>query len=235
MSPQLFSRTRAEAQQSSKMREIKTGAKKEGEIMKALIVYYSMYGHIHQMAEAVASGVQGVPGAEAVLRRVPETLTQEVLQKMGAIEAQKAFAHIPVCTVDELPGADAIIFGTPTRFGNMCGQMRQFLDATGQLWAKGALVGKVGSVFASSATQHGGQESTILSFHITLLHQGMIVVGLPYAFTGQMRIDEITGGSPYGASTIVGGKGERMPSENELSAARFQGRHVATITSKLVK
>ncbi|RPJ36565.1 MAG: NAD(P)H:quinone oxidoreductase, partial [Deltaproteobacteria bacterium] len=148
--------------------------------MKVLIVFYSMYGHIYKMAEAMAEGVRAVPGAEAILRRVPETLPADVLEKMGAVEAQKTFAHIPVCTVDELPGADAIIFGTPTRFGNMCGQMRQFLDATGQLWAKGALVGKVGSVFASSNTQHGGQESTILSFHITLLHQGMVVVGLPY-------------------------------------------------------
>jgi NAD(P)H dehydrogenase (quinone) len=137
--------------------------------------------------------------------------------------------------VEELKEADAIIFGTPTRFGNMCGQMRQFLDATGGLWAEGALIGKVGSVFAGSATQHGGQESTILSFHTTLLHHGMIVVGLPYAFQGQMRIDEISGNSPYGASTIAGGKGERMPSENELSAARFQGKHVTSIAKKLKK
>ena len=201
--------------------------------MKVLIVYYSLYGHIHAMAQAIAQGVQEVPGAEAVLRRVPETLSEEILGKMGALEAQKSLANIPVCGVAELPEADAIIFGTPTRFGNMCGQMRQFLDATGQLWAKGALVGKVGSVFTSSATQHGGQESTILSFHTTLLHQGMIIVGLPYAFDGQMRIDEITGGSPYGASTIAGGKGERMPSGNELAAARYQGKHVATITAKL--
>jgi len=203
--------------------------------MKVLIVYYSMYGHIHRMAEAVAEGAKEVKGAEVQICRVPETLPEEVLQKMGALEAQKALAHVPVCKVDDLPSADAIIFGTPTRFGNMCGQMRQFLDATGQLWAKGALVGKVGSVFTSSATQHGGQESTLLSFHITLLHQGMIVVGLPYAFQGQTRMDEITGGSPYGASTIVGPKGERMPSNNELAAARFQGRHVATIASKLAK
>ena len=152
---------------------------------------------------------------------------------MGAVEAQKNMENIPVATVDELGKADAVIFGTPTRFGNMCGQMRQFLDATGQLWLTGALVGKVGSVFASSATQHGGQESTILSFHNTLLHQGMVVVGWPYTFQGQMRIDEITGGSPYGSSTIAGGKGERMPSENELEGARFQGRHVATIAKKL--
>ena len=201
--------------------------------MKVLIVFYSMYGHIYHMAEAIAEGAKAVTGAEVTVRRVPETLPDDVLAKMGATEAQKAFSHIPVCTVDELASADAIIFGTPTRFGNMCGQMRQFLDATGQLWANGSLVGKVGSVFASSATQHGGQESTILSFHITLLHHGMVVVGLPYAFQGQMRIDEITGGSPYGASTIAGGEGERMPSDNELAAARFQGKHVAEIASKL--
>ncbi len=203
--------------------------------MKVLVVFYSMYGHVYRMAEAVSQGAREVPGADVVLRRVPETLPPEVLQKMGAVEPQKAFAHVPVCTVAELGEADAILFGTPTRFGNMCGQMRQFLDATGKLWAQGALVGKVGSVFASSNTQHGGQESTILSFHITLLHQGMIVAGLPYAFEGQMRMDEITGGSPYGASTIAGPKGDRMPSENELAAARFQGRHVASIAAKLAK
>jgi NAD(P)H dehydrogenase (quinone) len=203
--------------------------------MKVLIVYYSMYGHVHQMAEAIAAGVREEAGAEAVLRRVPETLPVEVLEKMGAIEAQKAFAHIPVCTVDELVSADAIIFGTPTRFGNMCGQMRQFLDATGQLWAKGALVGKVGSVFASTATQHGGQESTLLSFHITLLHHGMLIAGLPYTYPGQSTIDEITGGSPYGATTIAGGQGQRQPSENELAGARFQGKYVAGIAAKLKK
>jgi len=202
--------------------------------MKVLIVYYSTYGHVNKMAEAVAEGVNQVDGAEAVMRRVPETLPRDVLAQMGAVDAQQAIAHVPICTVDELASADAVIFGTPTRFGNMCGQMRQFLDATGQLWAQGALVGKVGSVFTSCATQHGGQESTILSFHITLLHHGFVVVGLPYAFQGQMRIDEITGGSPYGASTIAGGSGERMPSENELDAARFQGNHVASIASKLI-
>ena len=201
--------------------------------MKALIVFYSMYGHVHRMAEAVAEGVREVPGAEATLRRVPETLPVEVLRKMGAVEAQKAFAHVPVCSVEELPAYDAIFFGTPTRFGNMCGQMRQFLDATGQLWAAGALVGKVGSVFTSTATQHGGQESTLLCTHVTLLHQGMVVVGLPYAFQAQMRLDEITGGSPYGATTIAGTKGERAPSENELAAARFQGRHVSSLAAKL--
>jgi NAD(P)H dehydrogenase (quinone) len=203
--------------------------------MKVLIVYYSMYGHIYRMAEAMKEGASQVKRAAVDLCRVPETLPDEVLGKMGALETQKSLAHIPICKMGDLAAADAIIFGAPTRFGNMCGQMRQFLDGTGGLWAKGALVGKVGSVFTSSATQHGGQESTILSFHTNLLHHGMIVVGLPYAFAGQMRIDEITGGSPYGASTIAGGGGERMPSENELNAARYQGKHVAEITAKLIR
>ena len=202
--------------------------------MKILVLFYSTYGHVYKMAEAVAEGSREVEGAEVLIKRVPETLPKEVIDKMGAVEAQQAMSHVPVCTVEELATMDAIIFGTPTRFGNMCGQMRQFLDGTGQLWSQGALVGKVGSVFISSATQHGGQESTILSFHITLLHHGLVVVGLPYAFQGQMRTDEITGGSPYGATTIAGTSGERMPSENELDAARFQGKHVAAITSKLV-
>ncbi len=200
---------------------------------KIAIIEYSMYGHILKMAEAVAEGVREVPGCEGFIKRVPETLSGEVLGMMGALEAQKRMAHIPVATVNDLTEADAVIFGTPTRFGNMCGQMRQFLDATGELWMKGALVGKPGSVFCSSATQHGGQESTILSFHTTLLHQGMIVVGLPYSFAGQMGFAEVTGCSPYGASTITGGQGERMPSENELAGARFQGAHVARIALKL--
>jgi NAD(P)H dehydrogenase (quinone) len=203
--------------------------------MKVLVVFYSMYGHIYRMAEAVAEGAKEVPGTEVVLRRVPETLSSEVLQKMGAIEPQKTFAHIPVASINELAEADAVIFGTPTRFGNMCGQMRQFLDSAGQLWAKNVLVGKVGGVFTSSGTQHGGQESTILSFINTLLHLGFVVVGLPYSFTGQMGITEITGCSPYGASTIAGGKGERFPSENELAGARYQGKHVASIAAKLAK
>ncbi len=200
---------------------------------KILIVYYSMYTHVHQLAQAIAEGVKEVPGCEVEIRRVPETLPPEVIAAMGAEDAQKSMAHIPVARVDELAQADAIIFGTPTRFGNMCGQMRQFLDATGQLWQNGALVGKVGSVFASTATQHGGQESTILSFHTTLLHHGMVVVGLPYAFAGQMDNSEITGGSPYGVSTIAGTKGERVPTANELAGARFQGAHVARIANKL--
>jgi NAD(P)H dehydrogenase (quinone) len=201
--------------------------------MNVLIAFYSTYGHIYKMAEAVAQGVNEVEGATAVLRRVPETLPPNVLEMMGATEAQKAFSHIPEATVADLEQADAVILGTPTRFGNMCGQMRQFLDATGQIWMQGKLVGKVGSVFASTATQHGGQETTLLSTHITLLHHGMVIVGLPYAFQGQTRIDEITGGSPYGATTIAGGKGERLPSENELAGARYQGKHVATIAKKL--
>jgi NAD(P)H dehydrogenase (quinone) len=202
--------------------------------MKTLVLFYSTYGHVYRMAQAVVEGAREVAGAEVELKRVPETLSAEIIEKMGATEAQKAFANVPVATVDDLASADAVIFGAPTRFGNMAAQMRQFLDATGGLWAKGALVGKVGSVFTSSATQHGGQESTILSFHTTLLHQGMVIVGLPYAFQGQTRIDEITGCSPYGASTITGGNGQRMPSENELAGAKYQGRHVAQITKKLV-
>jgi NAD(P)H dehydrogenase (quinone) len=201
--------------------------------MKVWIVYYSMYGHVYRLAEAAAQGARAVPGVEAVLRRVPETLPDEVLAKMGAVEPRKEQAHVPVCEVGELAEADAIIFGTPTRFGNMCGQMRQFLDATGQLWAKGSLVGKVGSVMASSNTQHGGQETTILTFYVTLLHHGMVIVGLPYAFEGQSVIHEVTGCSPYGASTIAGPDGSRFPSENELAGARYQGEHVAAIAKKL--
>lgn len=200
---------------------------------KVLVVFYSMYGHIFKMAKAVAEGVYEVAGCEAVIKRVPETLSEEVLGKMGALETQKGMANVPLATVDDLTNADAVIFGTPTRFGNMCAQMRQFLDATGGLWMKGSLVGKPGGVFTSSATQHGGQESTILSFHNTMLHQGMVVVGLPYAFAGQMGISEISGCSPYGASTITGGEGERMPSDNELSGARYQGAHLARIALKL--
>ena len=203
--------------------------------MKILVVFYSAYGHIYKMAEAVAQGAKEVPGAEVSLLRVPETLPEELLKKIGAFDAQQVFAHVPVCAVDELAAADAIIFGSPTRFGNMCGQMRQFLDSTGGLWAKGALVGKVGSVFTSSGTQHGGQESTILSFHTTLLHHGMIIVGLPYTFVEQTQTDSVAGCSPYGASTIAGNTGGRLPNEPELAGARYQGKHVATITARLVR
>jgi NAD(P)H dehydrogenase (quinone) len=203
--------------------------------MKLLILYYSQFGHIHRMAEAEAEGARSVPGADVVIRRVPETLPAEVLEKTGAAEFQKEFSKIPVCTPREMTEFDAIIFGTPTRFGNMCGQMRQFFDATGGIWKAGALVGKVGSVFTSSGTQHGGQESTILSVHTTLLHHGMIIAGLPYTFAEQTRTDEIMGCSPYGASTIAGNDGKRWPTEQELAGARYQGRYVAEIATKLVR
>ena len=203
--------------------------------MKLLILYYSQFGHIHRMAEAEAEGARSVPGTEVVLRRVPETLPAEVLEKTGAAEFQKEFSKIPVCTPREMMEFDAIIFGTPTRFGNMCGQMRQFFDATGGIWKAGALAGKVGSVFTSSGTQHGGQESTILSVHTTLLHHGMIIAGLPYTFVEQTRTDEVMGCSPYGASTIAGNDGKRWPTEQELAGARYQGRYVAEIATKLVR
>jgi len=195
---------------------------------KVLVLYYSTYGHIETMAYAVAEGAKS-GGAEAVVKRVPELVSEEVAKASGFKLNQPA----PIATVDELPGYDAIIFGTPTRFGNMTSQMRSFLDQTGPLWFTGKLIGKVGSVFTSSATQHGGQESTVLTFIPTLLHQGMVVVGLPYSFQGQMGLDEIKGGSPYGASTIAGADGSRQPSAIELDAARFQGRHVASIAAKL--
>ena len=201
--------------------------------MSVSIVFYSMYGHIYRMAEAVAAGAREVPGSEVRLFRVPELAPREVLEKSGALAAQQVFAHVPVMRPEQLADADALIFGTPTRFGNMCAQMRNFLDQTGPLWLTSALVGKVGSVFTSTATQHGGQESTLLSFHITLLHLGLIIVGLPYSEQRQMGLEAINGGTPYGASTIAGGDGSRQPSEEELAMARFQGRHVATIAAKL--
>lgn len=196
---------------------------------KVLILYHSLYGHIEKMAQAEAEGAREVAGVSVVIKRVPETMSKEAVIAAGGKLEQAADMASP----DELADYDAIIFGTPTRFGNMTGQMRTFLDQTGALWAKGALIGKVGSVFTSTATQHGGQESTILTFHPTLLHHGMVIVGLPYSETRQTGIDEIKGGSPYGASTIAGGQGERQPSEQELGMARFQGRHVATICKQL--
>jgi NAD(P)H dehydrogenase (quinone) len=198
---------------------------------KVLILYYSAYGHIEKMAEAVAEGARAVPGTDVTVKRVPELVPEEIAKKSGMKLDQPA----PIATVDELADYDAIIFGTPTRFGNMCAQMRNFLDQTGGHWMKGTLVGKVGSVFTSTATQHGGQETTITSFHSTLLHQGMIIVGLPYAFPGLTNMDEITGGSPYGASTLAKGDGSRQPSSNELDGARYQGKHVAQITAKLAR
>ena len=197
---------------------------------KVLVLYYSSYGHIETMAQAVAEGARS-GGAEVVIKRVPE-LVPEAVAKASHFKVDQA---APVATVDELPEYDAIIFGVPTRFGNMAAQMKNFLDQTGGLWFAGKLVGKVGSVFASTATQHGGQESTILSTHTVLLHQGMVIVGLPYTWAGQMKLDEITGGSPYGATTIAGSDGSRQPSANELEGARFQGKHVAEIAAKLAR
>ena len=197
------------------------------------VVFYSMYGHVYRLAEAVAAGAREVAGADVKLYQVPELVPADALGESGAAEARAAFAHVPVIEPETLAEADAVIFGTPTRFGNMCAQMRNFLDRTGALWMRGALVGKVGSVFVSTGTQHGGQETTITSFHVTLLHHGMIVVGVPYAEQRLLNMTEITGGSPYGASTLAGADGERLPSENELAIARFQGRHVAEIARRL--
>lgn len=196
---------------------------------RVLVLYYSMYGHTEAMAHSVVDGARTVTGTEVVLKRVPELMTEEAAKKAGAKLDQAA----PIATVDELARYDAIIFGTPTRFGNMCAQMRNFLDQTGRQWLHGDLIGKVGSVFVSSATQHGGQETTITSFHTTLLHHGMIIVGVPYSCQEQMTTDEITGGSPYGAGTIAGGDGKRQPSANELKIARFQGVHVAEVARNL--
>ncbi|HML41381.1 MAG: NAD(P)H:quinone oxidoreductase [Hyphomicrobium zavarzinii] len=197
---------------------------------KVLVLYYSSYGHIERLSQAVAEGIREA-GAEAVIKRVPEIVPREVAEKSGFKLDQAA----PIATVDELADYDAIIVGTPTRFGNMAAQMKNFLDQTGGLWFKGKLIGKVGSVFTSTATQHGGQESTILATHTVLLHHGLVIVGLPYSFQGQTTLAEISGGSPYGATTIAGGDGSRQPSENELAGARFQGRHVAEIAAKLAR
>ena len=196
---------------------------------KVLVLYYSSYGHIEAMADAMAEGAASVPGTEVVVKRVPELVPETVAEASGMKVDQQA----PIATPDELADYDAIIFGTPTRFGNMAAQMRNFLDQTGGLWFGKALVGKVGSVFVSTASQHGGQETTITSFHTTLLHHGMVIVGLPYTFEGNSEMGEISGGTPYGASTLAGNDGSRMPSENELAGARFQGAHVATIAGKL--
>jgi NAD(P)H dehydrogenase (quinone) len=196
-----------------------------------LVVYYSAYGHVETMAEAVAEGARQVPGAAVTIKRVPELVPEEVARKSGHKLDQKA----PIAQPTELADYDAILFGTPTRFGNMAAQMRNFLDQTGSLWMSGKLIGKVASVFTSTATQHGGQETTITSFHHTLLHQGMIIVGLPYSCQNLLIMTEITGGSPYGAATLAGPDGSRRPSENELGMARFQGRHVAEIAAKLAR
>lgn len=196
---------------------------------KVLVLYYSSYGHIESMANAIADGARSVDGTEVTVKRVPELVPEDAARNAGIKLDQAA----PIAEPSELADYDAVIFGTPTRFGMMAAQMRNFLDQTGALWMQGKLVGKVGSVFASSATQHGGQESTILSFHTTLLHQGMVIVGLPYSFQGQMGLEEVKGGSPYGATTLADGDGSRQPSEVELEGARFQGAHVARTAAKL--
>lgn len=199
---------------------------------KVQVIFYSMYGHIWKMAEAVADGARQA-GGQVELFQVAETLPQGVLEKMGAVEAKKAFAHVPVADPNRLGEADAIIFGSPTRYGSAAAQMQSFFDATGQLWATGALIGKAGSVFTSTASQHGGQETTLISMQTFLFHQGMVVLGLPYSNQELLVLDQITGGSPYGASTIAGPRGERLPSANELTLARAQGKHVAQIAAKL--
>lgn len=204
--------------------------RKRNTMTKVLVLYYSSYGHIEKLSQAVAEGAREA-GAEAIIKRVPELVPREVAEKSGFKLDQAA----PIATVDELADYDAIVIGTPTRFGNMAAQMKNFLDQTGGLWFKGKLIGKVGSVFTSTATQHGGQESTILATHTVLLHHGLVIVGLPYSFQGQTTLAEISGGSPYGATTIAGGDGSRQPSENELAGARFQGRHVAEIAAKLAR
>lgn len=199
-------------------------------IVKVTIVFHSLWGHMHKMALAVADGAKS-EGASVKVLQVQETLTEETLTKMGAIETKKTFKDVPVVTLKDLEDADALVFGTGTRFGMMTAQMRAFFDSTGGLWMSGALVGKPAGVFTGSSTQHGGQESTLLSFHATLLHHGMIIVGVPYSEKRQMTMEEISGGSPYGASTVVGGRDS--PTENELEIARFQGRHIAQIAKKL--
>lgn len=200
---------------------------------KVQIIFYSMFGHIYHMTEAVAQGVRDVEDVEVEIYRVPELVPDEILEKSGAKAAQKQFAHISIAKPEHLANADAIIFGTPTRYGNMCAQMRNFLDQTGGLWVRNALVGKVGSVFASTGTQHGGQETTITSFHTTLFHLGFVVVGVPYAEARLTDMTAITGGTPYGATTLAGAAGDRQPSDNELAIARYQGKHVAEIAKAL--
>ena len=200
---------------------------------KVQIVFYSLYGHIHRMAEAVAEGARQVPGANVQLYQVQELIPEEALVRTGAKQARQAFAHVPFARPEQLPNADAIIFGVPTRYGGVVAQIQNFIDQTGQLWLQGALIGKVGSVFTSTATQHGGQETPIRSLHTELFHHGMVVVGVPYSCQELMNMNEITGGSPYGAGTLAGTKGERLPSENELKIARFQGKHVTQIAAKL--
>ena len=201
---------------------------------KVQVVFYSMYAHVYRLAEAVVAGAKEAPDTEVSIHQAPELIPDDKLEASGAKAAREAFAHVPVAEPAQLADADAILFGTPTRFGNMCAQMRNFLDQTTQLWLAGGLIGKVGSVFVSTASQHGGQETTIQSFHTTLLHHGMIVVGVPYSEQRLLTMSEITGGTPYGATTLANHDGSRQPSENELAIAQFQGRHVSEVAGKLL-
>jgi NAD(P)H dehydrogenase (quinone) len=201
--------------------------------VRVQVIFYSLYGHVYRLAEAVAEGARSVAGAQVELLQVTETLPQEVLAKMGAVEAKKAFAHVPTAVQTRLPEADVILLGTGTRYGAATAQMRAFLDNTGPLWSSGALIGKVGGAFTSTASQHGGQETTLTSLHTFFYHMGMVVTGVPYSAQELLNMNEITGGTPYGASTVTGAKGERMPSANELAIARFQGKHATSIGAKL--
>ncbi len=200
---------------------------------KIRVIFYSMYGHLYRMAEKVAEGARSVSGTEVIVSQVPELVPDTVLEKSGAKAARRNFAHVPMAQVDDLRDADAVLFGTPTRYGTMCAQMKNFLDQTGPLWAEGALIGKVASVFMGTATQHGGQETTALTFYPVLVHHGMIIAGVPYSEARLMTLEEITGGGPYGAGTLSGSEGRRQPSANELAIAETQGRHVAQITREL--
>jgi NAD(P)H dehydrogenase (quinone) len=200
---------------------------------KIQVIFYSTYGHVYRLAEAIAHGAREIAGTEVAILRVAETLSDEILTKMGALQAKKAFAHVPIAEPAKLEDADGIILGSPTRFGAATAQMRAFLDATGSLWGRGALIGKVGSAFTSTASQHGGQETTLLTLSTFFFHQGMVIAGVPYSSAELLNMSEMSGGTPYGASTVAGPKGERLPSENELAIARAQGRHVAEIATKL--
>lgn len=201
--------------------------------VKVQVIFHSVHGHIYRLAEALAEGARQVPGAQVELLQVAETLSQDILAKMNAVDTKKAFAHVPVADPKRLAEADAILLGSPTRYGSATSQMQSFLDATGSLWAGGALIGKVGGAFTSTASQHGGQETTLVSMHTFFYHMGMVVTGVPYAAQELLNMNEITGGSPYGASTITGDKGQRLPSDNELAIARFQGRHAAQLAARL--
>jgi NAD(P)H dehydrogenase (quinone) len=200
---------------------------------KIKVIFHSLYGHVYQLAEALAEGARSIPGTEVEILQVPETLPDEVIAKMDATEAKKAFAHIPVAKPADLADADGLLFGSGTRFGSASSQLQAFFDSTGGLWAKGALIGKPAGTFVSTGTQHGGQETTLVSMHTFLLHHGMVVVGVPYAAQELSKMDDVTGGSPYGSGVLAGADGSRQPSANELAIARFQGKHLAQIAAKL--